>query len=413
MEEVKTAKELSQFASFKDYEAAFDAEVQRVELGFVRIGYMLRLAEDTDILRDSGYSGMKEFAYEKYKIDASQASRFININKRFSEGGYSDRLQEKFEGYGVAKLGELLALPDEIIDTLPPELPRADIQEVKREIKEEQKITDLEVWMEDPEGEGSNLKKWLDVYFRENPDEFLRIRKIYLQTDKAEGVMDLLAPSGIAARTARIKGQGKFILSIKSKDQPIELLNVRTYEKETYSFEDCFQALKEICPYTADSKKIYEARYQIPFPEKEKIAPVQPQPKPTPKPKPKPTIKPDSKPTPDPKPAPEKAEPAEEPEEKEEIAPVQPEEPKNTEPAPESEEPSQMEIEDYPECLPEGYIKCHDGSEVKKSGWEEAKELISILYQAFIEKQDVDLESAEKQTERLLAIIQEQKEEVR
>lgn len=216
--EKETTRELSRFTSFKDYETAFDREVQRVELGFVRIGYMLRLAEDTDILKDSGYAGMKEFAYEKYKIDASQASRFININKRFSEGGYSDRLQEKFEGYGVAKLGELLSLPDEIIDTLPPELSRADLQEVKREIKEEQKITDLEVWMEDPEGEGSNLKKWLDVYFRDNPEEFLQIKRIYLEPDKAESVMNLLAPSGIAAKMARIKGSGKFLLSIKSKD---------------------------------------------------------------------------------------------------------------------------------------------------------------------------------------------------
>ena len=100
------------FVDFTEYEKAFDQEVDRVELGFVRIGYMLRYALDTDILQGSGYTSMEEFAYAKYKIDKSQASRFIGINRRFSEGGYSDRLKEQFKGYGVAKLGELLTLPE-------------------------------------------------------------------------------------------------------------------------------------------------------------------------------------------------------------------------------------------------------------------------------------------------------------
>ena len=97
-------EEVTRFASYQEYKAAFDAETERVKVGFVRIGYLLRIAEDTDILRESGYATMEEFAWKEYHIDASQASRFKNINKRFSEGGYSDRLQEKFQGYGVAKL---------------------------------------------------------------------------------------------------------------------------------------------------------------------------------------------------------------------------------------------------------------------------------------------------------------------
>lgn len=35
------------FASYETYKEAFDAEVRRTELGFVRIGYMLRVAKDT------------------------------------------------------------------------------------------------------------------------------------------------------------------------------------------------------------------------------------------------------------------------------------------------------------------------------------------------------------------------------
>ena len=33
------------FASYETYKEAFDTEVRRTELGFVRIGYMLRVAK--------------------------------------------------------------------------------------------------------------------------------------------------------------------------------------------------------------------------------------------------------------------------------------------------------------------------------------------------------------------------------
>ena len=36
------------FTDFAEYEKAFDQEVDRVELGVERIGYMLRYALDTD-----------------------------------------------------------------------------------------------------------------------------------------------------------------------------------------------------------------------------------------------------------------------------------------------------------------------------------------------------------------------------
>lgn len=428
-------EEVTRFASYQEYKAAFDAETERVKVGFVRIGYLLRIAEDTDILRESGYATMEEFAWKEYHIDASQASRFKNINKRFSEGGYSDRLQEKFQGYGVAKLGELLTLPDEIIETLPPELTRSEIQEVKKEVAEEGKITDLEVMMEEPEGEGNNLEKWLDVYFRDNPEEFLKIKSIYLYPDRAQAVMEILAPSGIAAKTARIKGAGKFLLSVKGKDLPIELLNIRTSEKETYPMEDCFQAMKRICPYTTDPKKVYEARYQQPFPEKEEIAPVQPEKTavPTSGSPNKAREKVERK-----NPEPAKKEPETEKEETttslapeepnknwdrpeseaSEIAPVQPEKehvqealPEESELSPMAEEPRQAEIEDYPEVLPEGYIKCHDGSEVKESPWEEAERLVSEMYPIFAQKERNSLKRATEIITRIMEIVKKLQEE--
>lgn len=345
----QNAAEVAGYATYEQYKAAFDAEARRVEMGFVRIGYMLRIAQDTNILEGSGYANMEEFAMKEYRIDKTQASRFININMRFSAGGYSDKLADRFMGYGVAKLGELLSLPDEIIDVLPPELTRSEIQEVKKEIREEQKISDLEVLMEEktePEEDMTILEQWMDMYMRDNPEKFLKIKGIYLSEDKIQTAIDILAPSGSAAETARIPGTGRLLLSIRGKDQDLVLTNIRTNEKTTHTWDECVTAMKKICPYMVDPKEVYRSQYGIPFPgdeekkeeseqnlqaeapKKTEVAPVQP----------------------------EKKE-----EEKPEGSKLEAAEPEVSEMIPDGR---QAEIEDYPEVVPENTIVCHDGTEV-------------------------------------------------
>ena len=92
------------YASYEQYKTALKTELQREAEGFVRIGYLLKVARDTSILKDSGYATVNEFAATEFDLDASQVSRFMNINDRFSEGGYSERLEERFRGIGYAKL---------------------------------------------------------------------------------------------------------------------------------------------------------------------------------------------------------------------------------------------------------------------------------------------------------------------
>lgn len=343
------------FADFAEYEKAFDKEVDRVELGFVRIGYMLRYALDTDILQGSSYTSMEEFAYAKYKIDKSQASRFIGINRRFSEGGYSDRLKEQFKGYGVAKLGELLTLPDEIIEVLPEDLSRSAIQTVKKEIREEEKISDLEIMMEEPEGNGGSLlDQWMEVYFREHPEKYLQIRNLYLGTDWERMAADILAPSGTAAETARIPGTGKMILAIKGSDQNPVLMNVRTMEKESYSWPECAESLRRLCPYTMEPKRAYEQHYGIAFPEKtpEELLDKKRQKEQDPPKKKENPPKPQSSP-------------------KTSVAPVQQKTEKEAGPLPSEprqlegiQEERQMELDEYQGVVPENCIVCHDGTEV-------------------------------------------------
>ena len=47
------------YTDYQEYKAALDAELQQSAESFVRIGYMLKLARDTDILTGSGYASVR------------------------------------------------------------------------------------------------------------------------------------------------------------------------------------------------------------------------------------------------------------------------------------------------------------------------------------------------------------------
>ena len=76
----------------------------------------------------------------------------------------------------------------------------------------------------------------------------------------------------------------------------------------------------------------------------------------------------------------------------------------------EKDEGRQMEVEDYPELLPEGYtptayIKCHDGSEVEEKEWREVKTLIGKLYEDMA-MENWNLEEVYRKAKKLVIILE-------
>ena len=90
--------ELVQYQDYEEYKKAMNTVLNRTVEDFVMTGYLLKQGRDTDILKNSGYNNVNEFAWAEYKLEATQVSRYIRINDRFSEGGYSPRLQEHYKG---------------------------------------------------------------------------------------------------------------------------------------------------------------------------------------------------------------------------------------------------------------------------------------------------------------------------
>lgn len=225
--------ELSRFKRYEDFKIELDTEIKKEAEGFVKIGYLLRLAKDTDILEGSQYSTIEELAKAEYGIDKSQVSRFIAINERFSEDGYSDTLKVQYEGFGVAKLGIMLQLPDELNEELTPDFTKAEINTLREEVKEEAKVTDVEVMMEVPEP--SERTMFTDAISAAIEAEPLLMKAIVMAKTLVD-LQDAWAPSGESIKTVRLAGVGRLMLILKENE--VQLFNVRSNEKEIHSWEE-------------------------------------------------------------------------------------------------------------------------------------------------------------------------------
>ena len=227
---------------YEDFKKQFDSCMQATANNFVKIGYLLKQARDTDILKESGYSGMGEFAKAEYGLDNSTTSRFIAICDRYGAG--DDRLLPEYAEYGYSKLAEMLTLPESVAEAITPELTKEEIREIKQEIREEEKITDVEVCIEKadhPEIDDNNpLTEVLKNYLKECPKEFTEI------AEKGEvKAVDILAPSGSSVLMARVPGMGRMMLTLED-GQPVKLVNVRANTTEEFSDEQLEAAVRGI-----------------------------------------------------------------------------------------------------------------------------------------------------------------------
>jgi len=270
--------ELTAYGNYQQYKQELDTELRKTTEGFVKIGYLLKVAKDTDILKESGYANVYEFAQAEYNIDKSQVSRFMNINDRFSEGGYSDRLKEEFRGFGHAKLTIMLQLPDEINEELTQQFSKSEIQAIKEEFDEERNISDIEVLIEGQDERISaldnNLYKAIWQIGKDFPDIYIRLHKNVGNGERA--AYEILAPEEEKIYSVRIQGVGRLMLSIKEMDKKVTLTNIRSMEKEEYTWQDVMECIEALIISDVSQEESWSTIYGEEFPKKEEVAPVQP-----------------------------------------------------------------------------------------------------------------------------------------
>lgn len=319
--------------NYAEFEQKFDNVMQETAEKFVVIGYMLKVARDTDILRESGYTTMGEFAQKRYGLTKDIASRYIAINDRYSEGGYSEQLDPKYKMFGYAKLAEMLTLPDSIVEEISPEMTREDIRGIKGEVAEERNISDIEVMLEEKDQRAevneTLIGKVIYQICREHPDIF---KKLWVAANEesadTENLMDILAPSGIAMLSCRIPGTGRLMLSVKGIDENLQIINLRSNEKEEVTWGELQgEVINFLWAGTKNLRSTWYGIYNEEIPEeKSEVAPAQPKSERVVK-----SVKPEThKETP-----------------KKEVVKVEPVA------VPEEQLQGQMKVEDYPELMPE------------------------------------------------------------
>lgn len=248
---------ITELTTYRNYKRELDNELQKSADSFVRIGYLLKLARDTDILMDSPYDNVIDFAQAEYGIDKTLVSRWIRINDRFSEGGNSDRLKEGYREYGYAKLAIMLQLPDSVNDELTPGYSKKEIQAIKDETDEERNISDIEVYLENREETGvTNMDKALHQLLM---DDTKLYTDLYTAAKEGEDIIEVLAPQGECYISVRVAGIGRFALIINESDT-VSLTNIRSGDKEVYKKAEIVDYIKSHT--TGDSaKEAYEKEY--------------------------------------------------------------------------------------------------------------------------------------------------------
>lgn len=251
---------LTEIKGFQAFQDAMDREIREASEGFVRIGYLLKVARDTDILHDSGFKSVAEFASSRYGLTADIVSRYIAINDRFSKSGYSDRLADRYQAYGMTKLAEMLTLPDEVIAAIPTTATRQEIREIKAEITEEMKKTDLEVILEEPKVELATLaQETMYQYFDKMPERYSQVFTAVYQPNAEEALLEALAPTGSGMAMVRVEGKGKMMFSIDERE--ITITNVRTQLRTQYTPEEMVREIRVLCPIDKTPEQAWFSLY--------------------------------------------------------------------------------------------------------------------------------------------------------
>ena len=372
-------EQVIEYRSYQEYKQELDTELKKTAEGFVHIGYLLKVARDTSILAESKYDNVVDFARAEYGIDKTMVSRFIRINDKFSQGGYAPELKEEYQGFGYAKLSIMLSLPDSVNEELTPDFSKSEVQQVKDEVDEEKKTTDIEVLLEEKDSVqqsfDTNLEKAVYQLGKDAPEVYKRLWESAVKNgESGKRFIENLIPDEKAMYIVRIPGAGRCMLSMKAEEDTVKLINIRdSSANETYTKQELEDALKKMMPHTDTWGKAWESLYgeKLPAEKNAAVAPVQPKAAPrkeskviVPK-KPEMTLNDVNQeiPAPDPKPVEEDV-----PEEKPDVQ-------QDTN----EQIPGQDEIENHPEYMPEKKTdqqiiedakRTIDTIRVSLSGWE-------------------------------------------
>lgn len=214
-----------------------------VQESFVRIGYTLRKIEEQKLYKNDGYETVTEFAKAEYGLSASTISRFMSINRKFSIDGYSDRLRPEYAQMGSSKLSEMLSLPDADMEMIRPEMPKADIRELKHFNKET------------PEPEAADsLEKLVWKFFEANAAIAKQLEQSEAYADgESEKMVEIVNPAGVKTFRA-----GLYYMAMYENDIQIKQFG---QQPQKMSWAEFFAITKKIFESAEWNQRVQEEEH--------------------------------------------------------------------------------------------------------------------------------------------------------
>lgn len=115
-----------------DYKEKISQNLASATKSFVAVGYYLKQIRDNQLYSKANCSNIWEYAMQEFGISKSSASRFMDINDKFSINGNSPELLDQYKAFSSSKLQEMLYLSDDQIAQVSPSTTVTKIRELKK-----------------------------------------------------------------------------------------------------------------------------------------------------------------------------------------------------------------------------------------------------------------------------------------
>lgn len=131
MDEIEKKEEWYLNIDYREAKEIIRNKLQGMTQNFIGIGFYLRQIKETEGFQKDGYASVYEFAEDQYGIKRSTAIRWMQMNEKFSQGGYSPFLDSGYKDFGKSQLQEMLYLDSEQLEEVTPEMTVREIREIR------------------------------------------------------------------------------------------------------------------------------------------------------------------------------------------------------------------------------------------------------------------------------------------
>ncbi|MGN0409420.1 MAG: hypothetical protein ACI4E3_03330 [Candidatus Fimousia sp.] len=203
---------------------------------FVAIGYMLKRIEGEEAYLQDGYETIYDFAQKEYGLGRSTTSRFMAINTKYSIGGNSKELQDRYKEFSSSALTEMLNMTDQDISLISANSTVKEIREVKQFNRQKEPVR-------------TDWKDFILDMFKGKEETVMELK--YAKNE--EDVIEAIAPGGHAQHR-------KGTLLVFFKSSVIQIKEFGKTEIRTISYQEFLEEVKKVFDFYLDNpyKEVYQ-----------------------------------------------------------------------------------------------------------------------------------------------------------